>query len=311
MDPAANRVIRAAAAILTVCLVAGCTAGGSAAVPPATTASPMTTTAAPTTAVPVSTSTVPAVAVPRPAHVVVVVEENHSFADIVGRSDAPYLNALAGQGALFTASSAVAHPSEPNYLALFSGATQGLTDDSCPHTFTGPNLGAQLTSAGDTFAGYSEDLPAPGATACSAGGYARKHNPWVNFPSVPASANLPFSAFPRDYASLPTVSFVVPNSADDMHDGTVSEGDTWLRANLDGYARWAPTHNSLLIITWDEDDFSQANQIATIIVGAHVRPGRYAEHINHYSVLRTLETAYGLPPIGAAASVAAITDCWN
>ena len=240
----------------------------------------------------------------------VVVEENHSFADIVGHTDAPYLNSLAGQGALFTQSFAVAHPSEPNYLALFSGSTQGVSDDSCPHTFTTPNLGAQLISAGFSFAGYSEDLPAPGSPVCSAGKYARKHNPWVNFPSVPASANLPFSSFPADYATLPTLSFVIPNLANDMHDGSISQGDTWLRTHLDSYVRWAMTHRSLLVVTWDEDDFSQSNQVPTIIVGAQVKPGRYAERITHYSVLHTLEAMYGLPPVGAAASAAPITDCW-
>lgn len=263
-----------------------------------------------TTGVPTSSAAAPP-AVPRPDHVVVVVEENHSYADIIGSPDAPYLNSLASQGALFTQSFAVAHPSEPNYLALFSGSTQGLGDDSCPHTFTGANLGAQLLSAGLGFAGYSEGLPATGSTVCSAGQYARKHNPWVNFPAVPASANLPFGAFPADYATLPTVSFVMPNLTDDMHDGTIAQGDGWLRANLDGYARWARTHHSLLVVTWDEDDYSQANQVPTIIVGAQVKPGRYAERVTHYSVLRLLEAAYGLPPIGAAASAATITDCWS
>lgn len=246
---------------------------------------------------------------PRPDHVVVVVEENRSYADVIGRSDAPYINALAGQGALFTASYAVSHPSEPNYLALFSGSTQGLTDDSCPHTFPGANLGAQLLSVGLTFAGYSEGLPAVGATVCSAGSYARKHNPWVDFSTIPASANQPFGAFPTDYASLPTVSFVIPDLADDMHDGSVSQGDGWLRSNLDSYVRWALSHRSLLIVTWDEDDFSQANQIPTIVVGGLVKPGRYAQRIDHYSVLHTLEAAYGLPSIGVAA--APVIDCWS
>jgi phosphatidylinositol-3-phosphatase len=290
--------------------LAGCTGGGSAAGPASGSASasaapkPTTPTAATTT------SAAPAPSVPRWDHVVVVVEENHSYADIIGRPDAPYLNSLAGQGALFTSSFAVAHPSEPNYLALFSGSTQGIGDDSCPHTFASPNLGAQLRSAGLGFAGYSEGLPAAGSTVCSAGQYARKHSPWVDFSTVPASANLPFSAFPADHATLPTVSLVIPDLADDMHDGTVAQGDTWLRAHLDGYAQWARTHHSLLVVTWDEDDYSQANQVPTIIAGAGVRPGRYAERVDHYSVLRTLETAYGLPPIGNAASAAAITDSW-
>jgi phosphatidylinositol-3-phosphatase len=243
--------------------------------------------------------------------VVVVIEENHSYNDIIGSAQAPYINSLADQGALFTASFAVGHPSQPNYLALFSGSTQGISDDSCPHTFTTGNLGAQLIAAGLGFAGYSESLPTAGFTGCSAGAYARKHNPWGNFPSVPASANQPWSAFPTDYTTLPTVSFVVPNLMNDMHDGTIGEADNWLRTGLDGYVTWARTHRSLLIVTWDEDDLSQANQIPTIIVGASVKPGRYTERIDHYRLLRTLETAYGLPPLGAAASAEPITDCWS
>lgn len=64
-------------------------------------------------------------AVPQPAHTVVVVMENHSYADIIGNPATPFINALARQGALFTRSFAITHPSEPNYLALFSGSTQG------------------------------------------------------------------------------------------------------------------------------------------------------------------------------------------
>jgi acid phosphatase len=280
-----------------VCLLAACGAP-----------SPAPTSTVPSASGPNSSTSAPGSAVPRPDHVVVVVEENRSFADIVGNPAAPYLNSLASSGALFTASFAVAHPSQPNYLALFSGSTQGVTDDSCPHTFSTGNLGAQLTSAGLSFAGYSESLPGGGYTGCSAGEYARKHAPWVNFPSVPS---LPLQAFPADYAALPTVSFVVPNLANDMHDGSITQGDTWLRTNLDGYARWAASHHSLLVVTWDEDDNSQANQIPTIVVGTRVKPGHYRERIDHYSLLRTLETAYSLPPLGLAASAIPITDCWT
>ena len=249
--------------------------------------------------------------VPRPSHVVIVIEENHSFDSILGNAAAPYLNSLAAQGAVFTNSTAVAHPSQPNYLALFSGSTQGVTDDSCPHTFTSDNLGAQLSAAGQTFAGYSEGLPEAGYAGCTAGDYARKHSPWTNFPSVPASASMPFSSFPKDYNALPTVSIVVPNLANDMHNGSVRAGDTWLRDSIDGYAQWAKSHNSLLVITWDEDDNHAGNHITTIFAGAQVKPGRYSEPIDHYRVLRTIESAYGLPPLGRAAEAEPITDVWN
>ncbi|WP_223199224.1 putative Ig domain-containing protein [Solihabitans fulvus] len=249
---------------------------------------------------------------PRPDHVVVVIEENHSYADIVGSSSAPYINnTLVQGGASFSQSFAVSHPSEPNYLAFFSGSTQGLSDDSCPHTYSGANLGQELTGAGLTFGGYSESMPSNGYTGCTSGDYARKHNPWVNFTNVSSSANKTFGAFPTDYTTLPTVSVVVPNLINDMHDGTIAQGDTWLQSNIDGYAQWAKAHNSLLVVTWDEDDFSQNNQIPTIFYGSGVKSGSYGENINHYNVLRTLEDAYGLPYAGAAASATPITDAWS
>jgi hypothetical protein len=261
--------------------------------------------------VPAAATATAATAVPRPDHTVVVVMENHSYADIIGSSSAPYLNSLASSGANFTQSFAITHPSEPNYLALFSGSTQGLTDDSCPHTYSGANLGSELIGAGDTFTGYSESMPSDGYTGCTSGEYARKHNPWVNFTNVPAASNRTFGAWPTDYSTLPTLSFVVPNLIDDMHDGTVAQGDTWLKNNIDGYAQWAKAHNSLLVITWDEDDNSANNQIPTIFSGANVKAGNYSETIDHYSVLRTLEDAYGLPYAGNSSSATPITDVWS
>jgi hypothetical protein len=249
-------------------------------------------------------------ALPRPDHVVIVVEENHSYSQVIGSSAAPYINALARSGASFTDAHGVVHPSQPNYLALFSGSTQGVTDDSCPHTFGTANLGRSLLNAGLTFAGYSEDLPAVGSTVCSSGSYRRKHSPWVNFSNLPTSTNLPFTSFPSDYRQLPQLSFVIPNQAHDMHDGTIQQADTWLQQHLDGYVQWARTHNSLLIVTWDEDDFTATNHIPTLFVGPMVRAGAYSETINHYRLLRTLEDMYGLPAIGASGGAAPITSVW-
>jgi hypothetical protein len=96
-----------------------------------------------------------------------------------------------------------------------------------------------------------------------------------------------------------------------MHNGTVQQGDAWLQANIRNYAQWAKTHNSLLIVTWDEDDNSANNQIPTIFVGARITPGTYSETINHYSVLRTLEDLYRLPRAGASATARPITDIWS
>lgn len=251
--------------------------------------------------------------IPRFDHVVVVVMENHSYADIIGNTaDAPYINALAAGGANFTNSFAIEHPSEPNYLDLFSGSNQGITDDSCPHTFSNlANLGRQLIDAGFTFVGYSEDLPAAKPKACTSGNYARKHNPWVNFSNVPAASNESFAAFPGDFSDLPTLSFVVPNLCNDMHDCTIATGDAWLQTHIDPYAQWARANNSLLVLTWDEDDYSQSNQIPTLFAGALVVPGDYSGTIDHYTVLATLEAIYGLAPIAGAATRSAITDVWD
>ena len=302
-----------------------------------------------------------AAAVWAPDHVVIVIEENLPTRELA--PELAYLNSLLHQGANFTNSHGIDHPSQPNYLALFSGDPQGTGSDakrnpdgSNPivngHTQVGtndpllntpldaPNLGAALIRAGRSFAGYSEDLPARGFTGVSRTGppgsgidYQRKHNPWVNWQAVkddalgrhqlPSSVNLPFTEFPTDdagFAKLPTVAFVIPNQ---IHDGHKSDAappginygkamDDWLRQHIEPYRRWALSHNSLLIITWDEDGDAYTpvkddtgatvakryiNLIPTIMVGAGVVAGDYGERIDHYVVLRTIEDFYGLAPL--------------
>lgn len=244
-------------------------------------------------------------------HIVIVIEENHSYKQIVNRSNAPYMNELIKQGALFTNAYAITHPSQPNYIALFSGSSQGVKDDSCNKPFHSDNLGHQLLKSGLTFSGYSEDLPKVGFTGCTYKGYGRKHNPWVQFTNIPAKLNQPFSAFPQQFDKLPTLSFVIPNHQDDMHDGTVKQADDWLKGNMSSYADWAIKHQSLLILTWDEDDFSKKNQIPIIMVGSMIKPGKYTERINHYNVLRTIEDLYGLSCLGASRNAAPITSVWK
>jgi phosphatidylinositol-3-phosphatase len=241
----------------------------------------------------------------------VVMEENHSYWQIIGSSQAPYINTLASEGALFTNSYAVTHPSQPNYLALFSGSTQGVTSDSCPHAFSTATLESELIAKGKTFTGYSEGLPWVGAEVCSWGSYARKHGPWTNFSKDLAKENQPFTSFPTEFSKLPTVSWVIPDLYDDMHNGTIQQGDSWLQHHLLEYATWARKNNSLLIVTFDEDDDTTTNHIATIFIGPMVKPGKYSERINHYNVLRTIEDMYGLAHLGNSASATPITYVWQ
>ncbi|MFC5908862.1 alkaline phosphatase family protein [Streptacidiphilus monticola] len=254
--------------------------------------------------------------VPTPDHVVVVVMENHAYSQIIGSSSAPYINSLASGGANLTASYAITHPSQPNYYALFSGSTQGITDDSCVTIgfSSAANLASEVISSGRTWASYNEGLPATGSTVCtnSSTKYAQKHNPWFGFSNVPTSLAYPFTSFPTDFTKLPTVSFVTPNLCSDMHDCSITTGDNWIKNNLGAYATWAKTHNSLLVVTFDEDNQLNGNRIPTVLYGQPVTAGSTSgTTYNHYSLLRTIEDMYGLGYAGNSASASDITGIWG
>ncbi|MFD4858000.1 alkaline phosphatase family protein [Streptomyces atratus] len=261
-------------------------------------------------------STAQAAGLPAPDHVVVVVMENHAYTQVIGASGAPYINnTLKAGGADLTRSFGLTHPSEPNYYMLFSGSSQGRTDDSCVivGSLSAPNLASELIAAGKTWASYNETLPSQGSTVCSSGDYAQTHNPWFGFSNVPTSTAKTMKQFPADFAALPKVSFVVPNLCSDMHDCSVSTGDTWIKNKLGAYADWAKTHNSLLVVTFDEDNKLSGNRIPTVFYGQHVTPGSSsAATYNHYNVLRTLEDLAGLTAhAGNAASASDISGIWN
>jgi acid phosphatase len=260
------------------------------------------------------TSAAHAEKLPRPDHVVVVIEENRGYSQIMDmRNSNSYIHALARRGVLFTQSYGITHPSQPNYLALFSGSTQGVSSNDCPHTFGGDNLASSLLDAGLSFASYSESLPAVGDPVCWSGAYQRKHNPAANWQGtrLPAEVNKRFADFPQDFARLPTVAVVIPDQDNDMHDGDFAQADAWLKARIGPYVEWAFKHNSLLILTWDEDDYREGNHIVTILVGPMVKAGTSTQRIDHYSVLRTLLDFYGLPAIGASRDAASIRGIWK
>jgi phosphatidylinositol-3-phosphatase len=233
--------------------------------------------------------------IPTPDHVVIVLMENHSFSQISG-GGAPFIHDLVQNGASFSNAFGVTHPSEPNYFSLFSGSTQGVSDDG-KHSFNAPTLAGALKAAAKSFIGYIET------------GSPRKHNPWESFANS-QDVERNFSAFPRDFTALPTVSFVIPDLDDDMHDGSIGRGDRWLKQNLGAYVKWCKDHNSLLIVTFDEDDDGPDNRITTIFYGAHVKPGVYAQRIDHYNVLRTVLAMFNLAPFAHAAEAAPIGDIW-
>lgn len=258
---------------------------------------------------------------PQPDHVVVVVLENHSFDQIIDPERAPFIWSLAARGALFVNAFAVAHPSQPNYFALFSGSTQGVRDNAI-HSFDVPNLATALDAVSKSFVGYVET------------GSPREHNPWESFNNArKVERNL--SELPNDFTQLPTIAFIIPNLNHDMHgrgwrawlqdhlhritpslehamdEWLVRDSDTWLKDHLGAYAEWAKAHNSLLIVTFDEDDDHAGNHIPTLIIGAQVRPGRYVERVTHYNVFSTLLAMYNLPQLAGAASNSPIYSIWD
>jgi phosphatidylinositol-3-phosphatase len=240
---------------------------------------------------------VAAASVPTPRHVVLVMMENRSYAEIIESGDAPFIARLAQRGASFTNSFAIGHPSQPNYFALFSGSTHGVGDDR-DHAIDAPNLAGSLLAKGKSFVGYVER------------GSPRKHNPWESFADA-RGVERDFAAFPRDFSTLPAVSFVIPNLDHDMHDGSVAAGDSWLRRHLGAYAAWCASGGDLLIVTFDEDDGGGDNRIATVFFGRPVRHGRYRERIDHYRVLRTIEAMFDLPPLGHSAEATPIVEIWK
>ena len=249
--------------------------------------------------------------VPAYDHIVVLILENHDAADITG-SSAPYVWSLATGGAWCNDSHGVVHPSEGDYIALFSGSTQGMTDD------TGGNPGLTVASiwsqlgSGNNCKWYSEDRPADVHSGTS-GNWVQWHVAMSYFAGTD-SQNLDWSAFPTDYTQLPKLAFVSPNLNNDMHDGSIATGDTWVQNNLGGYAQWAQTHNSLLIVTFDEsgNDADSNNPIFTAFYGAHVPAGTVVtRHVDHYDVLRTIEAAFGLPGIANAGSRTPILEAFT
>ncbi len=237
-------------------------------------------------------------------HVVVVIYENHGYSQIIGSAAAPNMNTWASQGALLTNSFGITHPSQPNYMQLYSGANQGVTTNNpLGVKLNTPNLGAALLSAGKSFTGYYE-------AAIDV-----RHHPWTNWTNtvpgvnqLPTSTHQLFNTFPTDFSQLSTVSFVSPSDANNMHDGTIQTGDTWLSNNLGAYAAWAKTHNSLLIVTFDEDNNLEGNHVATFFSGANVKSNFQDNTLyNHHNLLRTIEDIYDLSHSGNAANVQPIS----
>jgi phosphatidylinositol-3-phosphatase len=266
--------------------------------------------------------TVPhSVRIPRFTHVVVVVFENHEATSIAGSSDAPTFNRLARRYATLTNYHAVTHPSLPNYLALVSGSTQGITSDCTECVVRARSLAETLAAAGKTWKTYAEDLPYPGFTGGSAGRYAKKHDPFLYFRDVADSRArrdrvVPLPQLGRDMRRhrLPDFSLVIPNLCNDMHDCSVATGDAWLRAHVVPLVRSPELRRGVVFVVFDEgtSDTGGGGRVEALALGPTVRRGsRFAKATNHYGLLRTIEDAWHLPRLGLSRSATPIGGIWN
>jgi acid phosphatase len=243
----------------------------------------------------------------------VIVMENHEYSSIIGSSSAPYINSLAQQYGLATGWDGVSHPSLPNYLALTSGSTQGVTNDGTGYVFNVENLADELGNAGISWKAYMEDMPSPCYNGGTSGNYAKKHNPFMYYADIlnnPAQCNrdVPFTQFATDLTNntAPSFMWVTPNLMDDMHNGTVQQGDTWLKSQMATVmaSQWYQSGGKV-IVTWDEGSTSTGGggHIATLVVSA-TSHGQLATAGNHYGTLRAIEETYGIGLAGSSASSA-------
>lgn len=248
------------------------------------------------------------------SHVVIIVMENADYGEVIGSSEAPYVNALARRYGSSTQSFAITHPSLPNYLALTSGSTQGVSSDCTDCHVSATNIVDQLEAAGISWAAYLEDAPKPCFRGAAAGGYAKKHNPFIYYDDIAGSASrcrrlVGFGRLTQALRSgrLPTYTWITPNLCDDGHDCGVSAGDRFLARTVPALLHGVGPHG-FIVVTWDEGASDQGccgahgGHVATIVAGPDVRRGgRMQQPIDHYGVLATIEHALGLPPLAAAA----------
>jgi phosphatidylinositol-3-phosphatase len=236
--------------------------------------------------------------------------ENKEYSDVIGSSNAPYINSLAHKCGLATNFSAEAHPSLPNYVAMTSGSTQGITDDEDPsaHELKAPSLFSQL---GSHWHALQESMPSP-CYRSNASLYVVHHNPAAYYASVRphcATSDVRLGRAPDVSARF---TFITPNLCNDMHscpagEDTSSEvrrGDRWLAAWMPRILRSREyrSRTTVVFVTWDEG-VGGSQRVPTLVISPTTQPGtRSSTSYSHYSLLRSTEQLLDLPLLGRAAS---------
>ncbi len=256
------------------------------------------------------------------SHVIWILEENHSYAKIIGSSQAKYINSVAHACGLATNYHNISHPSLPNYVGMTSGLRlsrlRKFSSDCNPSKKCSTSAHSILGQS-SSWKAYEESMPS-NCFRKDNGEYAVRHNPGPYFTKLTncATNDVPYTKLAGDLSSgkLPAFSFVTPNLIDDMHDGTVAQGDAWLAKNLPKILHSSEyrSGHTVIFVTWDEGEGGHSNRcatnttdvgchVATIVISPTTAPGtKSGKLFNHYSLLRTAEQLLGLPPLGKARS---------
>lgn len=239
-------------------------------------------------------------------HVILVVEENHSFSDVIGNSSMPYLNSLASKYGLATQYFGNGHPSMPNYLMLTTGQIES-NSDAFMGTIDDANIVRALVKAGKSWKAYLESIPSKGYLGGDASPYVRRHNPFSllsdvqNDPSQAANM-VPFTEFASDLANntLPQYAFIAPNVNNDAHNGTLAAADSWLQSNIAPLIASSGFQNSgLLIILFDESETSDTahggGHVPAVIVSSKSKANYQSSTLyQHQSTLRLILVSSGV-----------------
>lgn len=262
-------------------------------------------------------------AVPRHIrHVIFIFMENHSFGAIIGSSQAPYINSIATKCGLATNYHNATHPSLPNYIAATSGVgfptlNRFLTD--CDPTGTCLTSARSIFGQGETWRSYEENMPS-NCDKNNVGNYAPRHNPALYYTTLKGCGkfDVRFGKLRGDLRNnrLPAFSFITPNLIDDMHNGTIKDGDNWLKVNLPTIlnSREYRSGSTAVFITWDEGEGGGGPgtrcatntkdiscRVATIVISPSTKAGTRSKTLfNHYSLLGTAEQLLGLHKLGMA-----------
>jgi acid phosphatase len=292
---------------------------------------PVANVAATLAALPTPSAGDPPAAIPEFDHIVFIILENRNYERVIGSDQMPYLNALADRYALLDNYFAVRHPSLPNYIALISGDTHGINRDCTGCFINAASLPDLIEAAGREWKSYQEDMPLP-CQLGNVGDYAQRHNPFVYFDPIRTNplrcaghvVNLAELWIDLDL-TLPDFVFITPNLCNDGHDCPLSTVDAWLEENIARLVEHPKlAENSLIVITFDEAEslnagtccglgVSGGGRVPAILISDRVRPGFVdSTPLTHYSLLKTVELAWGLPALGKTADpqVTAIIAPW-